>query len=128
MNGISAGGPILLALALAIIWLSCSLYVARTTSLRTNVRYLHAILSFPIALLLIPAGVLIAKALVPELADTFDRIPELGVVSPDGRRHFAELSSIALAAPLPAFLFWRYRRLMDRRDQRALERFRGERV
>ena len=128
MKGLSDGGPMLLVLAFTITWLTCATYVARTTPLRTNVRYLHAILSFPVVLLLVPAGVIIAKILVPALHDAIDGLPELASMSADGRLHLAELSSIALAVPLPAFVFWRYRCLMDRREQRALERFRGEGV
>ena len=128
MKGFEGGGPLVPALALAIAWLCCAAYVARTTRLRTNVRYLHAILSFPVVLLLVPAGVITAKLLVPVMHDVIDRLPELASMSADGRLHVAELSSIAAAAPVPAFLFWRYRRLMDRREQRALERFRTEGV
>lgn len=127
MNGLFDGAPIFV-LALAITWVLCAAYVARTTSLRTNVRYLHAILSFPMLMLLVPAGVIVAKFLMPELYDVIDRLPELASMSADGRMHLSELSAIALAVPLPAFIFWRYRCLMDRREQRALERFRDERV
>src|SRR5687767_14529961 len=128
MKGLSDGEPIVPLLALTIAWLSCATYVARTTPLRTNVRYLHAILSFPVLLMLVPVGVIIAKILVPELYDRIEGIEMLATMSADGRIHLAELSSIALAVPLPAFLFWRHRRLMDRQEQRALDRFRDEGV
>ena len=126
MNELSDGGPIILMLAFAIAWLACSLYVARTTPLRTNVRYLHAILSFPVLLLLVPVGVMIAKGIAEPLAAVFSR--ELRTMSADGRRHLSELAAIMLAAPMPAFLFWRYRSLIERKEQRALERFRDEGV
>jgi hypothetical protein len=128
MKGFSEGGPAIALLALAIAWLTCAAYVARTTPLRTNVRYLHAILSFPVVLLLVPAGVVVAKILVPELHDMIERMESLETMSADGRIHLAELSSIVLAVPLPAFIFWRYRCLMDRQEQRALDRFRDEGV
>jgi hypothetical protein len=128
MRGLSDGGPVIPLLALVIAWLSCAAYVARTTTLRTNVRWLHAILTFPVVVLLVPAGVIVAKVLVPELYDVIERVEALETMSADGRIHLAELSSIALAVPLPAFFFWRYRRLMDRQEQRALDRFRGEGV
>jgi hypothetical protein len=128
MKGLSDSGPIVPMVGLAIAWLSCSVYVARTTPLRTNVRYLHAILSFPVLLLLVPAGVMIAKVLLSPLGSSIEGMSALSALSADGRRHLAEMAAIALAVPLPAFLFWRYRCSMDRREQRALERFRDEGV
>jgi hypothetical protein len=128
MKELTGGGPIIPLLAVAIAWLSCATYVARTTPLRTNIRYLHAFLSFPVLLLLVPAGVIIAKILVPGLYDWIETIEMLAPMSADGRIHLAEVSSIVLAVPLPAFLFWRYRCLMERQEQRALDRFRDEGV
>jgi len=77
---------------------------------------------------LVPIGVIIAKILVPELYEWIESLEPLATMSSDGRTHLAELTSILLAVPLPAFLFWRYRCLMDRQEQRALDRFRDEGV
>jgi hypothetical protein len=128
MKEFSDGGPIIPMAALAIAWLSCAAYVASTTPLRTNVRYLHAILSFPVLLLLIPAGVLIAKGVLFSVGASIEGSEALSMFSVEGRRHLAQLAAIALAVPAPAYVFWRYRCSMDRAEQRALERFRDQGV
>jgi len=128
MNGLETNGtPLLVGAALLLAWLATAILVTRTSSLRTSARYLHAVLSFPVVVLLRPVVAWGAATIAPHLAPLLEAQPALlASMSVGGRSFLAETLAIGLAGALPALLFWRYCRFIEHREARTLERLRTE--
>ncbi len=127
MNGLDATGlPLLVTMALLGLWMGSAIVVTRTSSLRTSARYLHALLSFPVVVVLLPLVAYGAAMIAPHLTPLISAQHALASLSVGGRSFLAETLSIGLAGLLPALLFWRYCRFIEHREARTLERLRTE--
>lgn len=127
MNGIETSGlPLIGAVALVGLWVGTGIVVTRTSSLRTSARYLHAVLSFPVVLMLLPVVAYGAALIAPYLTPLLKTQPAIAALAVGGRPFLAETVSLGLAAVVPALLFWRYYRFIEDREARTLERLRSQ--
>lgn len=122
MRGLLTSGPLLLLLTLIALWVGSAYFIVRTTPLKTGARYLHALLSFPLILILLPVAVYVTLELTPHATTLVNGIPELTSLPAGARLLLGQVLSVAASAALPALLFFRYRRFIDRREARTLER------
>jgi hypothetical protein len=108
--------------ALAIVWLGSAVIVARISTLQTHLKYVDALIVFPVAALLLPASIYVAEQLAPEtlvLLRSFSKTL-LAPLTP-GLRHACAVAVILAAIwSVPTWTFYYWRKFLHAREERIL--------
>ena len=103
-------------------WVLTSFVVAKTSSLRTYLKWVDGFLAFPVAMVMLPLCVYLAEELAPYFLGMSHQLKHQAIrsVSAELRHAAAVTCTLFLIGPIPGFLYWSWRRHLHRREKRIL--------